>query len=453
MKITFLGAAGEVTGSNYLLEEEKTKILVDCGLFQSGLFCDNKNYEKFQFDPKSISALILTHAHIDHIGRVPLLVKHGFRGKIYATPATLDFSKVLLEDSVGLLEREAHYCGTDIIYNKEDVIKAFSLFEVVEYDRKIKISDDFSFILRDAGHILGSAIIEIIYNAGKKIVFSGDLGNWPNPMLKAPFDISETDYLVSEATYGDRLHENVENRKDILEDVIEETADRGGALLIPAFAMERTQELLFDINELVENGRIPQMPIFVDSPLAIKVTDIYKKYEKYYNFDLKKQIKSGDDIFKFPGLIFTESVEESKKINSVNPPKIIIAGSGMSQGGRIMHHERLYLSNPKNTILIIGYQVKGSLGRKLLEGAKQVKIFDEMIEARAQIKTINGYSAHADQARLMDWINPMRGTLKKVFLTHSENDSAKILGRKIMDEFAIEAIVPELGDSFELIGD
>lgn len=450
MKITFLGAAGEVTGSNYLLEEKETKILVDCGLFQSGFFCDNKNYEKFQFDSKSISALIITHAHIDHIGRVPLLVKQGFRGKIYATPATLDFSKVLLEDSVGLLEKEAKYCGTDIIYREEDVNRIFSLFEVVEYDRKVKISDDFSFVLRDAGHILGSAIVEIIYNTGKKIIFSGDLGNWPNPMLKAPFDISEADYLVSEATYGDRLHKNVENRKDILEDVIEETVDRGGTLLIPAFAMERTQELLFDINELVENGRILKIPIFVDSPLAIKITEIYKKYEKYYNSDLKEQIKSGDDIFKFPGLIFTESVEESKRINSVNPPKIIIAGSGMSQGGRIMHHERIYLSDPKNTILIIGYQVRGSLGRKLLEGAKQVKIFDQMIEARAQIKTINGYSAHADQQRLLEWINPMRGSLKKVFLTHCENDSAKVLKQKIMDEFAIEAIIPELGDSFDL---
>lgn len=450
MKITFLGAAGEVTGSNYLLEGKETKILVDCGLFQSGLFCDNKNYEKFQFDPKNISALIITHAHIDHVGRVPLLVKGGFRGKIYATPATLDFSKVLLEDSVGLLEKEANRCGNDVIYNEEDVNKTFSLFENIEYDRKVKISDDFSFVLRDAGHILGSAIVEIIYNSDKKIVFSGDLGNWPNPMLKNPFEISDVDYLVSEATYGDRLHENVENRKDILEDVIEETADRGGALLIPAFAMERTQELLFDINELVENSRIPKMPIFVDSPLAIKVTEIYKKYEKYYNSDLKKQIKSGDDIFKFPGLIFTESVEESKKINSINSPKIIIAGSGMSQGGRIMHHEKLYLSDPKNTILIIGYQVKGSLGRKLLEGVKQVKIFDELIEARAQIKVINGYSAHADQARLLDWINPTRETLKKVFLTHSENDSAKVLRRKIMDEFAVETIVPELGDSFEI---
>jgi len=451
MKITFLGATGEVTGSCYLLEDKKTKILVDCGLFQGGRFCDNKNFEVFPFDPKTIDAVVITHAHVDHTGRIPKLVREGFRGKIIATPPTLDFAHLLLLDSEGLLEKEAKYHHCPVIYTMEDVENASKRFYPLSYNTPLALSENLSVTLRDAGHILGSSIIEITSRAPRrKLVFSGDLGNTPAPLLQSKAKISEADYLVVESTYGDRLHEDIDTRKNLLEDIIEETIGKGGVLMIPAFAMERTQEILYEINELVEHHRIPKTPVFVDSPLAIKATRIYKEYEGYYNKSATDLIRSGDDIFKFPGLRFTEMTEESKSINNVPAPKIIIAGSGMSNGGRILHHEKLYLSDPKSTLLIIGYQVHGSLGRALLEGAKQVTIFGEKIEVKATVRAIGGYSAHADQRGLLEWIDPMRLSLKKVFLVHGEEQSRERLGQRLKDELALSVALPKREESFTL---
>lgn len=451
MRLTFLGGVQSVTGANYLLEDNGDKILVDCGLFQHGFFCDDKNFEEFEFNPKEIKALILTHAHIDHSGRIPLLVKRGFKGSIYATPATLDFAKVMLLDSQGVLEKEAKYHKRQVIYEEKDVYAAIELFKAVEYDEKVFLSLHLSFILREAGHILGSSCVEIFDNrTSKKTIFSGDLGNYPNPLLKSPFILKNIDYLLVESTYGDRLHGEINLRHGLLEDVIEETIKREGVLMIPAFAMERTQELLYDINELVENGRIPRVPIFIDSPLAIKVTSIYGKYQRFYNKKANDLIKTGDEIFKFPGLILTELTEESKNINDVKPPKIIIAGSGASNGGRILHHEKLYLSDPRNTLLIVGYQPVGSLGKKLLDGAKKVKILGKEIEVRAEIKNISGYSAHADQEGILNWLKPARETLKRVFVVQGEANVSEILATKIRDELAVEAVVPKQSQSFIL---
>jgi metallo-beta-lactamase family protein len=307
----------------------------------------------------------------------------------------------------------------------------------------------FSIEFFDAGHILGSAFIKITAE-GKSVVFSGDLGNYPAPIIMPTDDLPDADYCLIESTYGNRTHEGIPKRREHLEDAIEDTVKKGGVLLIPAFAMERTQDLLFHLNELVENGRVPKIPIIIDSPLAIKLTRVFKKHEKYFNDESVDLIENGDDILHFPGLHLTLTTEQSKRINDIPAPKVIIAGSGMSQGGRILHHERRYLSDSKSTILFVGYQSSGSLGRRILEGAKTVKIFGEEIPIRCEIRSLPGYSAHADQPRLIEWLTPKREFLKKVFVVQGDEDASDVLAQKIRDTLAIDAIVPEPGESVVL---
>jgi len=451
MKLTFCGGAKNVTGANYLLESGSTKILIDCGLCQGDSASERLNYKPFPYDPKTIKAVLITHSHIDHIGRLPKLYKDGFRGKIFSTPPTKDFSEELLIDSEHLLAKEAEGKKLPPLYGLEDINKTMALWQTVDYHKKFEI-DGLSAEFFDAGHILGSSFI-VVSAEGKRIVFSGDLGNVPAPLVKDTENIKEADYVLIESAYGGRLHEDVASRKDMLEDAIEETIKAGGVLMIPAFAMERTQELLFELNELVENNRIPGAPVFIDSPLAIKVTSIYKKYSQdpgYFDQEAIAALKREDEIFNFPRLKLTLTTEESKEINSVPAPKIIIAGAGMSQGGRILHHERRYLSDPKSMILFIGYQANGSLGRRILDGAKTVKIFGEEIPVRCRVKAIGGYSAHADQKGLLNWLRPMRFELKKVFVVQGEEDQMSPLIQKIKDELAVEAIMPSLGEEIVL---
>ena len=455
MKLTFYGGAKNITGSNYLLEtsdkRQATRILIDCGLHQGSSFCERHNFEPFPYDPETIEAVLITHSHIDHIGRLPQLYKAGFRGEILSTPPTKDFSEELLIDSEHLLKKEAEEKKMPPIYNLEDVNKMIALWQTIDYHEKIKIGD-FEIEFYDAGHILGSSFI-VVSADGKRIVFSGDLGNVPAPLVKDTEIIKEAEYALIESTYGNRIHEGVAARKDILEDTIEETVKSGGVLMIPAFAMERTQELLFELNELVENGRIPKVPIFIDSPLAIKLTSVYKKYSQnpnYFDQEAISMFKKGDAIFNFPGLKLALTTEQSKEINDAPAPKVIIAGAGMSQGGRILHHERRYLPDPQNTILFISYQVNGSLGRRILEGVKTVKIFGEEIPVKCRVKAIAGYSAHADQSRLLDWLRPMKLSLKKVFLVQGEEDQMLPLAQKIRDELAVETVIPSLGEEVVL---
>lgn len=453
VKITFYGGARVVTGSNYLLENKEGKILIDCGLFQGSSFCENLNFEKFPYKPEEIDAVFVTHAHIDHTGRLPKLYKHGFRGKIFSTAPTKDFSEYSLIDSEGILNKEAAKKNRAPLYTIDDVNEMMKLWDGIKYHQKI-IVKGFEIEFFDAGHILGSAFILVRdIKTGKKVVFSGDLGNIATPIVKDTEPLPETDYILIESTYGNRLHEDLEIRKDILEDVIEEAVKAGGTLLIPAFAMERTQDLLYEMNELVENGRIPRAPVFIDSPLAIKLTTIYKKYSQnpdYFDSEALALIRKGDAIFDFPGLKLTLTTEQSKEINNVKGPKIIVAGSGMSQGGRILHHEMRYLSDLKSAILFIGYQAQGSLGRQILDGAKSVRIFGEDVAINCKVKSISGYSAHADQKKLMEWLRPRSGILKKVFVMQGEEDQSKPLADKIRDEMAVGAEVPSMNESVVL---
>jgi len=433
-KLSFFGAAQEVTGSCFLLEDEKTKILIDCGMFQGSRFNEKRTREPFPFDPSSIDAFFLTHAHIDHSGRIPKLVKEGFKGKIYSTPATKELGELMLKDSTGVLEKEARREGEKILYTEDDVDKAMNLWEGLEPHQEIKVGG-FSARFYDAGHILGSAMVAIDF-LGKRIVFTGDIGNTGSILQKATEMIESPTYFVMESTYGDRNHEDGD-RILMLERVIEQTSKRRGVLMIPAFALERTQELLSVIANMMKGGRIPLLPIYLDSPLSIKATAIYEKY-----LNIK--------FFGFPNMHFSLTTEDSKKINDVPAPKIVIAGSGMSTGGRILHHERRYLPDKNSTLLIVSYQAPGSFGRRIQDGADSVILFGEKVPVRCHVETISGYSAHADQETLFEFVRSHSDTLKKVFLVHGEPKASLTLVQRLRDYLGVDTIAPKYGDSLEV---
>lgn len=448
MRLGFYGAAGEVTGSNHMLDGAGAKILIDCGFFQGVKVCDDKNNNPFAYDPGTIDALFVTHAHLDHVGRIPKLFNEGFKGKIYSTPPTREIAELMFDDTVRIIEREAKNDGHKPLYREDAVKKAMENWEVLPYGKDVVIGE-LSIRFRDAGHILGSAMLEIEHN-GKKLVYSGDLGNSPAPILRDTATLSGIDYLIMEAVYGDRLHEDHGKRVGLLQEAIEDTIKKEGVLMIPAFSIERTQDLLMELNDLIEGKKIPEIPVFVDSPLAIKVTRVYEENEAYFNKEVALNIKNGDDIFKFPRLRFTPSSRDSIAIKGVPNPKIIIAGSGMSNGGRILHHEKNYLSDPKNTLLLVGYQAIGTMGRALQEGIKTVRIFNEEIPVNAKIANIGGYSAHKDMNALLEFVATIKDTIKKVFIVHAEPGVALFFSQRLRDYLAVDTFMPKEGDVTEI---
>ncbi len=444
-KITFCGGTGSVTGANFLLEIDGKKILVDCGLTQGMNLADDINWDPFPYDSKEIDILFVTHAHVDHLGRVPKLIHEGFRGKIYSTEPTHALALPMLEDTAGILSKNT-VLNLDKIYSEENIRLALSFWQGFKYHQPLKISENLEVTFLNAGHILGSAMVQFSYN-GKKILFTGDLGNSPSMLLPDTEKVSDIDYLIMESVYGDRNHESRDDRRKFLEETIEDNYKRRGTLVIPTFSLERSQELLFELNALVENNRIPVMPIFLDSPLAIRLTEVFKQFKNYLNEDAQHAMKSDKYLFDFPGLHTTLKSEESKLIRDVPNPKIVIAGSGMSNGGRIVHHERHYLPDPNNTLLLTGYQSVGSPGRLIQEGLKTVRITGEDVIVRSHIVTILGYSGHKDSDGLLNFVEEMQDQVKKVFVVMGEPKSSMFLVQKLRDNLGIDARAPEQGSS------
>ncbi|MDP3710802.1 MAG: MBL fold metallo-hydrolase [bacterium] len=443
MKISFHGGAQDVTGACYLLETGSLKLLIDCGLFQGGKECEDINFEKFQFDPAGINYLLVTHAHIDHVGRIPKLVREGFRGKILSTKPTRDLARLLLEDSLSLAIRQ-----NDQLFAMEDLERTFTLWSTVDYGFETALGEA-KIKLHNSGHILGSALIEI-WAEGKHLLFTGDLGNTPSVLLPPPEKFKNLDFLVIESVYGTRTHENPLERNLQLERAVEDAASRKGVLVVPSFAAERTQDILHLLNGMLLFKRIPEMPVFVDSPLAIKITAVFEQYAGYFNKDIQELLLRHPNLFKFKKLKFTQTTDESKSINEIPPPKVIIAGSGMMNGGRILHHALRYLPDPASILLLIGYQGRGSVGRRLLEGERMVKLFGEEVLVKAEVRSIQGFSAHADAEQLYDFVDASRDMLKKVFVVQGEETEALGFAQKIKDYMGLEAKAPILYQKFEI---
>jgi metallo-beta-lactamase family protein len=449
LKVTFCSGAGTVTGANFLLEGEGHKFLIDCGLIQGEQnFIDELNWDKFPYEAKDIEILFVSHGHVDHIGRIPKLISEGFNGKIISTIPTKEITEIMLADTAHLLSRDKEH-HLDEIYTEENIKKIMEMWHTLEYGEKYIVDDLFQFSYKDAGHILGSGMLEIIYNS-KKIVFTGDLGNSPSPLLPDTEIITDADYLFMESVYGDRNHEHREERTNKLEQIIKDNYNRKGTLMIPTFSLERTQELLYEINFLVENKKVPFMPIFLDSPLAIRLTDVYLKYGKYFNKKARDIISSGDKLFDFPGLEKTMETEDSKNILKVPDPKIIIAGSGMSNGGRIIHHEKNYLPNGNNTLLLTGYQSIGTMGRLIEDGAKKVTILGEEVPIKANIVFISGYSGHKDSDHLVEFVSYTADKVKSVYVIMGEPKSSMHLAQKLRDNLDVSAYAPDSGDEIFL---
>ncbi len=459
VKIHFLGAARTVTGSAFLLEGLGKKILVDFGMFQGPQDLRMRNRRNFSFEPEELDFMLLTHAHIDHSGLIPRLYKEGFNGNVITTEATADLCKIMLPDSGHIQEMEVEWknrkrsragkAPLEPLYTADEALEALQIFKGFPYGQKIELSPGIYIRFQDAGHILGSAIIELWFEAQgekMKVVFSGDLGSTNQPIICDPTIIKEADYVIMESTYGKRFHEGKEEKVNKLLMIIKDTIARGGNVVIPAFAVERTQEILYYLNYFVQNRIIPSIPVYVDSPLAISATKIFKEHLEVFDKETQALLEEGDDPFWFPGLAFTRKVEESMAINEVDESAIIISASGMAEAGRIKHHLKYNLWRPESSVVFVGYQAQGTLGRSILEGAKKVKIFGEEIAVRAHVHSISGFSAHADQNGLLKWLNGFEQKPKKVFLVHGEEEGSLALEKKINGELGLATYVPQLKD-------
>ncbi|WIV11708.1 MBL fold metallo-hydrolase [Proteiniborus sp. MB09-C3] len=467
MKIQFLGAARVVTGSCFLLTTEKSKILIDCGLFQGSENLEKLNYEEFQFNPAEIDYLILSHAHIDHSGRIPKLVKEGFEGQIICTKATSDLCEIMLLDSGHIQESDAKWenkkrnrAGKPLVeplYTAKDASTSLRYFKPILYGQKINLNDEISIRFRDAGHILGSSIVELWIKEKEKtvkVVFSGDLGLPNKPILRDPEYIEEADYLIIESTYGNREHINVENRVERLTKIIDSTVLRGGTVVIPSFAVGRTQELIYELNKYYEYNKnieaFMRIPIYIDSPMAVSATKIFQENSDCFDAEAKKLILSGDNPFEFQNLHYIRSQEDSMRLNSYDFPKVIISASGMCNAGRIRHHIKYNLWKKSNSIVFVGYQAEGTLGRMLKDGIKSVKLLGDKIAVEAEIHSVEGFSGHTDQKGLIDWMRGFKKLPKNVFIVHGESESSLGLSQAIEKHFNIESVIPAMNSAYEL---
>ncbi len=467
MRITFHGAAKGVTGSNHYIETGNTRILIDCGLFQGSSATKKRNFDELPYNPVEIDFVLLTHAHIDHSGRIPLLYKKGYKGQVYCTKPTKGLCEIMLPDSAHIQEGEAEYknrkrirSGAALLnplYTIADAQSAVKNFKSVQYNNIIKLNDNVSVRFRDAGHILGSAAIEMwCRENGKtvKTVFSGDLGKFDTPIIRDPYFIEETDYLVIESTYGNKLHQYKENREKAMFDIIEETLLKKGTVIIPSFAVGRTQEMIYGFNRQIDLKNRYQIfksiPVYVDSPLAISATEVFKKNQEVFDDEAKEYIFDGDNPLDFENLIYTRTSDESKAINFNNEPKIIISASGMCDAGRIKHHLKHNIWKKDCTVMFVGYQAQGTLGRRLVDGADSVKIFKDTIEVNARIEMIDGFSGHGDKEDLDRYIEGFKTKPKKVFLVHGEEEQLEGFSARLSTKYNINSIIPEPSQSFDI---
>jgi len=461
IKLSFLGAAQNVTGSRYLLEVNGVRLLVDCGLYQERDL-RGRNWDPFPIPPDSLDAVLLTHAHLDHCGLLPKLAREGFHGTIYCTAATSEIAEIVLLDSAHLQEEDAEFkrrrheregrtgpYPVVPLYTTDDAKAVLPLFQAVEYDEPVEVADGVEATFRDAGHILGSSMIQVAVRSngvGRTILFSGDVGRWDRPILRDPTVFHEADYVLMESTYGDRQHDETKDITDALCDVITSTRKAGGNIAIPSFAVERSQELLYHLNELLLEDCIPHLMVFVDSPMAISVTEVFGHHSDLFDDEMMELIRRQESPFDFPGLQMTRTVQESKAINHIEGTIVIIAGSGMCTGGRIKHHLVNNISRPESAILFVGYQAVGTLGRHIVNGAKEVRILGETRPVRARIVQIHGFSAHADRGELLRWISGLKRPPRHLFVTHGEPDVAATFADFLKKQTGWKISVPSYRD-------
>ena len=470
MKIRFLGAVNGVTGSNHLIQAQGKNIMLDCGMYQGR--DEELNEEEFAVAPADIDCLLLSHSHIDHSGRIPLLVKQGFKGVIYCSKPTYDLCEIMLIDSAHIQETEAEWKNNkakrsgkklaEPLYTQEDAMNSLQYFKPVLYNQIINIDENITVKFNDAGHILGSSIIEVWIKDEEdtiKIVYSGDLGMHEKPILKDPAQIDRADYLIMEATYGNRVHENIEQRTEELINIILKTTKRGGSVIIPSFAVGRTQELIYELNKYYDShlneigtkeNELRKIPVYIDSPLAIKATEVFRRNSHAFDKEAKDYIMKGDNPLDFENLHFTQSADESKQLNFSTEPKIIISASGMCEAGRIRHHLKHNLWRKEASIVFVGYQAEGTLGSRLLEGEKCVKLFGEDIKVNAEIYNVEGFSGHADKPALLNWIGSFKEKPGKIFIVHGEKDSKEDFAKEVKDKFNINSIIPEYNVVYDI---
>ena len=461
IKLNFLGAAQNVTGSQYLLEANGARLLIDCGMYQERGLKD-RNWQPFKFPPESLDAVFLTHAHLDHCGLLPKLVREGFKGPIYCTPATAEIAEIILLDSAKLQEEDAAFKrkrhkkeGRKALYPEiplytvADAEMVIPRFSPVRYKQTINITDGVSVSLHNAGHVLGSSIIRVVAKESdevRTILFSGDIGSRDKPIIKDPTVFSEADYVVTESTYGDRLHKDDSDTGAAIAEVINSTRKAGGNVVVPSFSLERTQEFLYYLNELLLEDRIPHLFAFVDSPMANKITEVFRSHSELYDEEMTERVRQRKSPFNFPGLVMTQSVEESKMINHVVGTTIIIAGSGMCTGGRVKHHLVANIYRKESAILFVGYQAVGTLGRSILDGIKKVRILGQRYPVRARIAKIGGFSAHADRDELFNWLQQLEKAPRHVFVTHGEAESAKSFSDFLREKTGWRTSAPHYGE-------